>query len=401
MDIKVPQVGESIFEAQIGKWHKQDGDHVSKDELLCELETDKITLELNADAEGSLSIKAREGETVEIGAVIGSIEEGAGEEQEPKKKEEKEAAKAEKKDEKAPPKKEEKEKKEKREAAAAEKAAPAPSEEKKPKPPEPKEEKKKEKEDAPAEAPAPKPAAPPREEREGEEERITRKPMSRLRKTIAEHLLAARQQTAMLTTFNEADMSRVTELRRKHREAFEKKHGVSLGLMSFFIKAVVEALKDSPVVNARIEGDDLVYQNFFDIGVAVGSEKGLLVPVLRDADKMHFADIEQAIGEYVEKIKSNQIGLADLEGGTFTISNGGVYGSLLSTPILNPPQSAVLGMHAIQQRPVAIEGKVEIRPMMYLALSYDHRIIDGREAVTFLKKIKDTIEDPEELLLEL
>lgn len=401
MDIKVPQVGESIFEAQIGKWHKQDGDHVSKDELLCELETDKITLELNADAEGSLSIKAREGETVEIGAVIGSIEEGAGEEQEPKKKEEKEAAKAEKKDEKAPPKKEEKEKKEKREAAAAEKAAPAPSEEKKPKPPEPKEEKKKEKEDAPAEAPAPKPAAPLREEREGEEERITRKPMSRLRKTIAEHLLAARQQTAMLTTFNEADMSRVTELRRKHREAFEKKHGVSLGLMSFFIKAVVEALKDSPVVNARIEGDDLVYQNFFDIGVAVGSEKGLLVPVLRDADKMHFADIEQAIGEYVEKIKSNQIGLADLEGGTFTISNGGVYGSLLSTPILNPPQSAVLGMHAIQQRPVAIEGKVEIRPMMYLALSYDHRIIDGREAVTFLKKIKDTIEDPEELLLEL
>lgn len=399
MDIKVPQVGESVFEAQIGKWHKQDGDHVSKDELLCELETDKITLELNADADGTLSIKAREGETVEIGAVIGSIEEGAGEqeaaeEQEPKKKEEKKAEKAEKKEEKAPP------KKEKEEAAEAEKGAPAPAGEKKPKPPEPSAPKE-EKKEAAAKAPAPKPAAPPRKEPGVEEERVTRKPMSRLRKTIAEHLLAARQQTAMLTTFNEADMSRVMELRRKHREAFEKKHGVSLGLMSFFVKAVVEALKDSPVVNARIDGEDLVYQNFFDIGVAVGSEKGLVVPVLRDADQMHFADIEQAIKDFAEKIKNNQISLAELEGGTFTISNGGVYGSLLSTPILNPPQSAVLGMHAIQQRPVAAEGKVEIRPMMYLALSYDHRIIDGREAVTFLKKIKDTIEDPEELLLEL
>jgi 2-oxoglutarate dehydrogenase E2 component (dihydrolipoamide succinyltransferase) len=395
MDIKVPQVGESVFEAEIGTWHKKDGDHVEKDELLCELETDKITLELNADAEGILSIKAKEGETVAIGAVIGTIEEGAGAKEqpaEPKGAAKKKGPKKEEKIEKKAEKKEEEEKK-----APEEKQRPAPSptpapEAKKPAEPE---------EKPPKKAPAPAPPAPAREGGKPGDTRVTRQPMSRLRKTIAEHMLAARQQTAMLTTFNEADMSRVMDLRRKHREAFQKKHGVSLGLMSFFVKASVEALKEFPMVNARIEGDDLVFQNFYDIGIAVGSEKGLLVPILRDADRLHFSEIEQAIGDYAEKIRTNQIGISDLEGGTFTISNGGVYGSLLSTPILNPPQSAVLGMHAIQQRPVAVEGQVEIRPMMYLALSYDHRIIDGREAVTFLKKIKDTIEDPEELLLEL
>jgi 2-oxoglutarate dehydrogenase E2 component (dihydrolipoamide succinyltransferase) len=397
MDIKVPQVGESVFEAEIGKWHKKDGDRVEKDDLLCELETDKITLELNADAAGTLSIKAREGETVEIGAVIATIEEGKAKAEEKKiepkeaeawKKEaekegEKEAppeGKEEKKEIEAEGKKKNKEKEEAEKKEAAEKR-----QKEKPEKPEAKEEKK----------PAPLPSE------KKIEERTTRQPMTRIRKRIAERLLAARQQTAMLTTFNEADMSRVMELRRKHREPFEKKHGVSLGLMSFFVKACVEALREFPDVNARIDGDDIVYQHFYDIGIAIGSEKGLVVPVLRDADAMHFADIEKKIAGFVEKIKANEITLEDLEGGTFTITNGGVYGSLLSTPILNPPQSAVLGMHAIQDRPVAIEGKVEIRPMMYLALSYDHRLIDGRQAVSFLKRIREYVEEPEEMLLEL
>jgi 2-oxoglutarate dehydrogenase E2 component (dihydrolipoamide succinyltransferase) len=397
MDIKVPQVGESVFEAEIGKWHKKDGDRVEKDDLLCELETDKITLELNADAAGTLSIKAREGETVEIGAVIATIEEGEAKAEEKKiepkeaearKKEaekegEKEAppeGKEEKKEIEAEGKKKNKEKEEAEKKEAAEKR-----QKEKPEKPEAKEEKK----------PAPLPSE------KKIEERTTRQPMTRIRKRIAERLLAARQQTAMLTTFNEADMSRVMELRRKHREPFEKKHGVSLGLMSFFVKACVEALREFPDVNARIDGDDIVYQHFYDIGIAIGSEKGLVVPVLRDADAMHFADIEKKIAGFVEKIKANEITLEDLEGGTFTITNGGVYGSLLSTPILNPPQSAVLGMHAIQDRPVAIEGKVEIRPMMYLALSYDHRLIDGRQAVSFLKRIREYVEEPEEMLLEL
>ena len=224
--------------------------------------------------------------------------------------------------------------------------------------------------------------------------------MSPLRRRIAERLLAARQQTAMLTTFNEADLSRILALRKKHGEEFQKKHGIKLGFMSFFVKAASEALSEIPEVNARIDGDDIVYQNFYDIGVAIGGEKGLVVPVLRDADRMHFADIEQGIADFVAKVQENKLALADLEGGTFTISNGGVYGSLLSTPILNPPQSAVLGMHAIQQRPVVIDGEIVVRPMMYLALSYDHRIIDGRQAVTFLKRIKDLVEEPEEMLLE-
>jgi 2-oxoglutarate dehydrogenase E2 component (dihydrolipoamide succinyltransferase) len=205
----------------------------------------------------------------------------------------------------------------------------------------------------------------------------------------------------MLTTFNEADLSRVIELRRKHREQFEKKHGVALGFMSFFVKAAVEALQEYPEVNARIDGDDIVYQHFYNIGVAIGAEKGLVVPVLRDADRLHFAEIEQTIKDFVDKAQNNRLDLSDLEGGTFTLSNGGVYGSLLSTPILNPPQSAVLGMHAIQDRPVARDGEVAIRPMMYLALSYDHRIIDGRQAVGFLKRIKEYVEEPEEMLLEL
>jgi 2-oxoglutarate dehydrogenase E2 component (dihydrolipoamide succinyltransferase) len=371
MEIKVPSVGESVYEATVARWHKRDGEQVARDELLCELETDKITLELNADAAGVLSIKAREGETVEIGAVIGTIEEGGGERKEEKKAPEKRA-------ERKPAEKTGAEAKPKEKRPAAPQQAPTVRSE----------------EPAPY-RPSPGPAA---AEREG---RVRRQPLSRIRRRIAERLVEARQQTAMLTSFNEADLSRVLELRKAHGEEFERRHGVRLGLMSFFVKACVEALREFPEVNARLDGDDIVYQEFYDIGIAVGAEKGLVVPVLRDADRLSFAGIEQAIRDFTRKIEQNRLELADLEGGTFTITNGGVYGSLLSTPILNPPQVAILGMHVIQERPVARQGAVVIRPMMYLALSYDHRLIDGREAVNFLKRIKAFVEEPEEMLLEL
>lgn len=395
MDIKVPEVGESVFEAEVGKWHKKDGDWVAKDDLLVELETDKITLELNADADGVLRIGVPEGETVKIGAVIGTIEEeGKAAAKEPEKEKEKPRA----------------EKKEAEKKKAAEK--PAAEEEPKERPagikPEAKPEKpalveeKKKAAAAPAavrsEEPVPYQPVSPRPTAEG---RITRQPMSRIRRRIAERLMAARQQTAMLTSFNEADLSRVIALRKKHGEEFKQRHGVPLGFMSFFVKACAEALKEFPEVNARIDGDDIVFQHFYDIGIAVGAEKGLVVPVIRDADRLSFAGIEQAIRDFVEKIEQNKLDLADLEGGTFSITNGGVYGSLLSTPILNPPQSAILGMHVVQERPVARDGEVVIRPMMYLALSYDHRLIDGRGAVNFLKRIKAFVEEPEEMLLEL
>jgi 2-oxoglutarate dehydrogenase E2 component (dihydrolipoamide succinyltransferase) len=225
--------------------------------------------------------------------------------------------------------------------------------------------------------------------------------MSPLRQRIAARLLAARQQTAMLTTFNEADLDTLKTLRARHQEHFTSRHGIKLGLMSFFVKACIEALKEYPAVNARIDGTDIVYHHFYDIGIAVGTERGLVVPVLRNADRLNFAEIERQIAELAQKANERKLSLAELEGGTFTISNGGIYGSLLSTPILNPPQTGVLGMHAIQDRPVARDGQVVIRPMMYLALSYDHRLIDGREAVNFLKLVKQYLEDPEELLLEL
>jgi 2-oxoglutarate dehydrogenase E2 component (dihydrolipoamide succinyltransferase) len=378
MEIKVPSVGESVYEATIAKWHKQDGERVEKNDLLCELETDKITLELNADADGVLSIGTPEGETVEIGAVIGTIEEEAGE------KKVKEEAKEEKKEEKPPGKKAEKKEEKKEEKPAPEKKeAPAKVEAEK-----------EEKAGKPAPAAPPSPAA-------EEEGRTRREPMSRLRRRIAERLVAVRQQTAMLTTFNEADLTRILSLRKKHGEAFEKRHGVRLGFMSFFVKACAEALKEFPEVNARIDGDDIVYHDYQHIGVAIGSGKGLVVPVVRDADGMDFAAIEQTARDFAEKVENNRLDLSDLEGGTFTITNGGVYGSLLSTPILNPPQSAILGMHAIQERPVARDGEIVIRPMMYLALSYDHRLVDGREAVNFLKRIKEFVEEPDEMLLEL
>jgi 2-oxoglutarate dehydrogenase E2 component (dihydrolipoamide succinyltransferase) len=249
----------------------------------------------------------------------------------------------------------------------------------------------------PAEAPQQPPAEAPKSGEEG----ITRKPMSPIRQRIASHLLNAKQNTAMLTTFNDADMTRVLALRAQFKESFKEKYGISLGMMSFFIKACVEALKEFPEVNAYIDDRDIIYHHYYHIGVAIGSEKGLVVPVIRHADQLNFAQLEQAIVDFVNKIKENRLELSDLEGGTFTISNGGVFGSLLSTPILNMPQSGILGMHRIEKRPVAIEDQMVIRPMMYLALSYDHRIIDGREAVTFLKRIKECIENPERIMMEI
>ena len=414
MDITVPEVGESIYEAIIGTWHKKDGDKVNKDDLLLELETDKINLEIHAEESGILSIKAKEGETVEIGSVIGTLTPSEGQDEE-KPEEKKEAE----------PKAEPKEQEKTTEQAEAKQPPAEKTEEKSPTSPSARQaarervvdlatvkgqgpggrirgedvpEKKQESapEQPAAESPAPKPAAPAQDG-----DRTRREPMTPIRKRIAERLLQARQQTAMLTTFNEADMSRVIELRHKQQEHFQSRHGVKLGFMSFFVKACVAALKEYPLVNARIDRDSIVYHDFYDIGVAVATERGLVVPVLRDADQMHFADIEKGIADFAERARNNKLALQDLQGGTFTISNGGVYGSMLSTPILNPPQSAVLGMHNIQDRAVVKDGEIVIRPMMYLALSYDHRIIDGREAVSFLKLIKDYIEAPEELLLEL
>jgi len=411
MEIKIPEVGESVYEALLANWHKKDGEAVRKDDILCEIETDKITLALNAEADGILSILVPAGTMVKVGSVIGAIEvqamaKGASP-QEPTKNEV--VAPAAPQAPVAPPlspaaRKLAREKSIKPETAAgtgrggrltaddlfrlqpvqAEAKAKVEVEEKV----------KPEMEPPPAARPVmPALAA-------GGGERVTRTHMSPIRKRIAERLLAARQQTAMLTTFNEADLGRVMELRRRHSEHLRQKHGVALGLMSFFVKASVEALREFPMVNARIEGDEIVYQHFYDIGIAIGAEKGLVVPVIRDADRLSFAVIEKAVASFVDKVKTNKLAIADLEGGTFTITNGGVYGSLLSTPILNPPQSGVLGMHTIQDRPVARDGQVVIRPMMYLALSYDHRLVDGREAVNFLKKVKEYIEEPEEMFLE-
>lgn len=409
MEIRVPEVGESVVEALVAKWHRRDGEPVRREEPVCELETDKVTLEINAEADGILSITVPEGETVKIGTVIGSISETALPPEAPSKTAEPSppltpAARKlarEKAMQPATPKPDGKK------GHPAGESLSSPAEAAKPMEPEPEEA-------PPADVPAAsaateEPQAPPRvrsEEppsRQAEpepESRVTRKPLSPIRRRIAERLTEARRETAMATTINEADMGRIIALRRKYRDHFRMKHGVSLGYMSFFVRACVEALKEFPAVNARIDGNDILYQHFYDICIAVSGDKGLVTPVLRDADRLHLAEIEQAIDLFVEKVRTNRLEIADLEGGSFTISNGGVFGSLLSTPLINPPQSAVLGMHVVQERPVALLGKVVIRPMMYLALSYDHRIIDGREAVQFLKKVKEYVEEPEEMLLE-
>jgi 2-oxoglutarate dehydrogenase E2 component (dihydrolipoamide succinyltransferase) len=416
-EIRVPALGESITEATIAQWYKKPGDAVSVDEPLCELETDKVTIEVPAHVAGVLSeIIAKEGETVEVGALLASIGEGQG-----------------------------------ATAPAAVEAAPAPA-------PEPVSEAapvaapvapttpstpstgtqdlspaarrvveehglapemiagtgkggRITKEDAvqaaqsgaatPSSAPAADAAAPLASQAvavAGQEERVK---MTRLRKTIASRLKESQNTAAQLTTFNEVDMSALMALRSEYKDLFEKKYGVRLGFMGFFVRACVTALREIPAVNAEISGDEIIYKKYVNMGVAVGTEKGLVVPVVRNVQDMGLAEIEQAIGNYGRKARDGQLAINDLQGGTFTISNGGVYGSLMSTPILNMPQSGILGMHKIQQRPMAVNGEVVVRPMMYLALSYDHRIVDGKEAVTFLVRVKECLETPERLLLDI
>ncbi len=404
IEIRVPTLGESISEATVGKWFKKAGEPVRADEPLVELETDKVTLEVNAPGAGVLSeISAETGETVAIGALLGQVSGGPAAAQA--------AAPA------APPK-----------AAPASVSAPATT-----MPPAPSAAKvaAENKIDldsvagsgkrgqvlkgdvlaavtsagsAPAPAPvsappvsAPAPRIPPPDDG-AREERVR---MTKLRQTIARRLKDAQNTAAMLTTFNEVDMTEVMALRARYKDAFEKKHGAKLGFMGFFVKACVQALKEIPAVNAEIDGADLVYKNYYHVGIAVGTDKGLIVPVVRDCDKLSIAEIEKSIAGLGKRARDGQLKLEELQGGTFTITNGGIYGSLMSTPILNAPQSGILGMHKIQERPIAVAGKVEIRPMMYLALSYDHRVVDGKEAVTFLVRVKEALEDPARLVLDL
>ncbi|RJF74199.1 2-oxoglutarate dehydrogenase complex dihydrolipoyllysine-residue succinyltransferase [Rhodopseudomonas palustris] len=421
-EIRVPTLGESVTEATIGRWFKKPGDSVAVDEPLVELETDKVTIEVPAPSAGTLGeIVAKDGETVAVGALLGQITEGGGGAKPAAAAPAKAAAPA---------------------AASAPAAAPAPAPAKETA----KETAKAPPSDAPqapsvrrlsaesgvdastvpgsgkdgrvtkgdmlaaiekaASAPTPvsQPAAavqvraPSPADDAAREERVK---MTRLRQTIARRLKEVQNTAAMLTTFNEVDMTNVMALRAQYKDVFEKKHGAKLGFMGFFTKACVQALKDIPAVNAEIDGTDLIYKNYYHIGVAVGTDKGLVVPVVRDCDTKSIAEIEKSIVDYGKRARDGQLKIDEMQGGTFTITNGGIYGSLMSTPILNAPQSGILGMHKIQERPVVVGGKIEIRPMMYLALSYDHRVIDGKEAVTFLVRVKESLEDPARLVLDL
>ncbi|MCA3309006.1 MAG: 2-oxoglutarate dehydrogenase complex dihydrolipoyllysine-residue succinyltransferase [Roseomonas sp.] len=398
-DIVVPTLGESVSSATVARWLKKTGDAVAADEPLVELETDKVTVEVNAPVAGVIAaIAADTGAEVLPGAVLGSIEAGAAAAAKPA------AAPA------PAPK-----------PAAAPAPAPAAASAHAPLPAAAKmmaetgasaaaigagtgKDGRITKGDVlaylaqPAAAPAPAPAARASRPPEAGEERVK---MTRLRATIARRLKEAQNTAAMLTTFNEVDMSAAMALRSEYRDAFEKRHGVKLGFMSFFVKACIAALKEFPAVNAEIDGDEIVYKNFVHMGIAVGGPSGLVVPVLRNADTMGFAEIEKRIGEFGKRARDGALKLDELAGGSFTITNGGIYGSLMSTPILNPPQSGILGMHKIQDRPMAVAGKIEIRPMMYIALSYDHRIVDGKEAVSFLVRVKESVEDPRRLMLDI
>ncbi|MGA3303198.1 MAG: 2-oxoglutarate dehydrogenase complex dihydrolipoyllysine-residue succinyltransferase [Methylovirgula sp.] len=400
VEIRVPTLGESVSEATIGRWYKQAGDPVSLDEPIVELETDKVTVEVNAPATGVLSeITAKDGTTVAPGALLGAIAEGA-----TSAKTAKTAAKP---------------------AVVAAASASQENVAKGARPPSPAAAKVAADQhldlaaiqgtgkqaqvlkgdvlafasSQPAAAPAPvqlrAPAPAPDAVRE---ERVR---MTKLRQTIARRLKEAQATAAMLTTFNEVDLSEVMALRARHKDAFERKHGVKLGFMGFFVKACVGALKEFPAVNAEIDGTDLIYKNYYHLGIAVGTDKGLVVPVVRDCDQLSIAGIEKRVTELGKKARDGQLAIEDMQGGTFTITNGGIYGSLMSTPILNAPQSGILGMHKIQERPVVVAGKIEIRPMMYLALTYDHRIVDGKEAVSFLVRVKEALEDPARLVLDL
>ena len=396
-DIRVPTLGESVTEATVGKWFKKAGDAVRADEVLAELETDKVTLEVNAPASGVLAeITVKEGATVTPGALLGQITEGAVGATQP-------APAAVSK------------------PAPAASPAPASAAASSSMPPSPAAAKiaiekgvdvsqiagsgkrgQALKSDVLAAAMTPAaPAAPRAASAANDASREERVKMTRLRQTIARRLKEAQNAAAMLTTFNEVDMSTLIALRADYKDLFEKKHGVKLGFMGFFVKACCQALEEIPAVNAEIDGTDIIYKHFCHVGVAVGTDKGLVVPVVRDADRLSIAEIEKTIAALGKKAREGALDIADLQGGTFTISNGGVYGSLMSTPILNAPQSGILGMHKIQERPVAIDGKIEIRPMMYLALSYDHRIVDGKEAVTFLVRVKELLENPARLTLGL
>jgi 2-oxoglutarate dehydrogenase E2 component (dihydrolipoamide succinyltransferase) len=402
IEVKIPAVGESISSGVVSVWHKKSGDFVNPGDALFTLETEKVSTEIVAENAGVLEAKAAEGQEVKIGEVVAIIDDSKAPEEIPPAG--KKPTLVEKKKEPTPP---------EMKAAAASKQKSTGADVLSPAVRRIVEEKHLEpakisgtgkdgrltKGDVLA-------VAQPEEKKEDRDrqaepgtERFTRKKMSPLRRKIAAQLVMAQQTAAILTTFNECDMNAVQELRAKSQEEFTKKNGIKLGLMSFFIKAAVEALKAVPVVNGRIEEDDFIQNNFYDIGVAVGTERGLVVPIVRDADKKSFAELELDIAGYAVKAREGKLKIEDLQGGTFTISNGGVYGSLLSTPILNPPQSGILGMHKIMPRPVAIDKKVEVRPMMYLALSYDHRAVDGKEAVTFLIKVKECIEDPKKLPL--
>ena len=410
-EIRVPTLGESVSEATIARWFKKPGEAVKADEPLVELETDKVTLEVNAPASGVLGdIVAQEGETVEPDALLGSIDEGgsaaaAPARKEEKKEEKKDAPKAESKPEAARP-------------AAAAKASdhgPAVSRLSAESGVDPANVSGSGKDGrvtkgdmlaaiatggatAPSSAPAQQARSASTTVDADREERVR---MTKLRQTIARRLKDAQNTAAMLTTFNDVDMGAVMDLRKQYKDIFEKKHGVKLGFMGFFTKAVVQALKELPAVNAEIDGTDLVYKNYYHVGIAVGTEKGLVVPVVRDADQLSIAGIEKQINDFGKRARDGKLTIDEMQGGTFTITNGGIYGSLMSTPILNAPQSGILGMHRIEQRPVVKDGQIVARPMMYLALSYDHRIVDGKEAVTFLVRIKEALEDPARLVLDL
>ncbi|WP_016916954.1 2-oxoglutarate dehydrogenase complex dihydrolipoyllysine-residue succinyltransferase [Rickettsia honei] len=391
--IIVPSLGESITEATIAKWYKKEGDAVKTDELLLEIETEKVTLEVNAPCNGTIGkISKTDGANVAVGEEIGEINEGASANTAGTNNESAKAQAVTQPTSEKP-------------AVANNTLAPSVQKlvtENKLDPNNIKgtgRDGRITKGDVLATINTTTTSTPAISK--SNEERVQRVRMSRLRKTIAQRLKDSQNTAAILTTFNEIDMSQVIALRNQYKEEFEKKHAVKLGFMSFFVKATIEALKLIPSVNAEIDGDDLVYKNYYDIGVAVGTAQGLVVPVVRDADKMGFAEVEKAIGILAKQAREGKLSMADLSGGTFSISNGGVYGSLLSTPIINPPQSGILGLHKTEERAVVIDGKIEIRPMMYIALSYDHRIIDGKEGVSFLVKIKQLIENPEKLLLNL
>jgi 2-oxoglutarate dehydrogenase E2 component (dihydrolipoamide succinyltransferase) len=416
VELKVPSVGESITEVEISEWNKAEGDSVKRDEVVAILETEKVTVELPAPGTGVITkILKKKGETAKVGDVIGYMEvDGKREQEVPETKPQRNTEeKRESKTDEAEKSKDatDRDRAGTKEAVRLMPAARRILAERGVKP-----------EEVPATGPGgrllkedalrylerveeskteqppaeKKPPAGPTSDRE--EEII---PMSPLRRRIAERLVEAQQSAALLTTFNEIDMTAVMELRRQYRESFEKKYSIKLGFMSFFVKASIEALKLIPQVNAEVRGADIVYRNYYDIGIAIGGGRGLVVPVLRHAERMSFAEIERAIDDFARRAETNKLNLDELRGGTFTITNGGIYGSLLSTPIINPPQSGILGMHAIQERPVVRDGEIVIRPMMYVALTYDHRIVDGREAVTFLRHIKGLLEDPARILLEV